>query len=123
MPGGQPEWCYPRRSILHIENENDPHGHGSCVASKAAGKKTGVSKNTRLIVLKSSNWMYKKLSAFENVRDDSISKGRRGRSVIVYSRSSYPNRYATTAPIRNLPAAWQAHRIFMEVTVKEQVSW
>lgn len=121
MPGGQPEWHFPRRSILRIEKDDDKHGHGSCVASKAAGKLTGVSKNSRLVIMKASNWMYDELSAFVAVLHDVTQKRRGGRSVVVYSRSSHPVRYSPDTPWEDLSEAWQSVRISMEAIAGEMV--
>ena len=123
MPGGQPEWYRPRSSPSHDwAKDSDKDGHGSCVASKAAGRITGVSKNSRLVIMKSSHWMYDELSAWENILNDIIQKGRGGRSVVVYARSTYPTRYSRTAPLVSLPSEWQQIRLLMEAIVKLDVS-
>ena len=55
MPSSEPEWHYSRRFTLLIENDDDASGRGSCVAAKAACTKTGISNNSRLVLIKSSN--------------------------------------------------------------------
>jgi subtilisin family serine protease len=36
----------------HVENDTDADGHGSCVASKIAGRTVGVAKNVNLVIVK-----------------------------------------------------------------------
>lgn len=72
--------------------------------------------------MKASNYMYEELSAFENVLDDIISKGRGGRSVVVYARSSWPKRFHPALPLSSLPTSWQLVRTLMESIVAQQVS-
>lgn len=49
------------------ETDDDPLSHGSCVASKASGAKNGVSKTSRLVVVKSSLNLVDTAWAFQEI--------------------------------------------------------
>lgn len=48
-----PDWLYAP-GVKRTKTDDDSLSHGSCVASKATGARNGVSKSTRLVVVKSS---------------------------------------------------------------------
>lgn len=61
-------------------------GHGSCVASKATGWKNGVSKNSRLVMMKASLTLADTNWAFAAALDDILMKNRQGKAVVMYPR-------------------------------------
>ena len=69
------------------EVDDDGAAHGSCVASKAVGWRNGVSKNSRLIIMKASHSVSDNNWAWAAALDDIIRKGRQGRAVVLYARS------------------------------------
>ena len=79
-------------------------GHGSCVASKAAGWKNGVSKNSRLVMLKASLTLADNNWAFAEALDDIMKKGRQGKAVVVYPRLSIKE-YKTSDGV---PREWES---------------
>ncbi|KAG8533927.1 uncharacterized protein KY384_001668 [Bacidia gigantensis] len=92
--------------------DDDPDGHGSCVASKAVGHADGVSKFSRLIpvktVLDSSNL----LEAFFATQDDIIENKRSSQSVIVCSLAS-----RNPVPLESWkkpPAPWKTLRRYLD---------
>ena len=87
MPWPPTEWHYAP-SVRHTQTDDSTLGHGSCVASKAAGWKDGVSKNSRLVIMKSSLTLADQHWAFSAALDDIISKRRQKRAVILYPRAS-----------------------------------
>ena len=70
-------------------------GHGFCVASKAAGWKNGVSKNSRLVMLKASTTIADENWAFAKALDDIIEKHLQGKAVVVYPRLSVSSNPST----------------------------
>ena len=48
-----PEWRYAP-GVKQTKTDDDPLSHGSCVASKISGAQNGVSKTSRLVIVKSS---------------------------------------------------------------------
>ncbi|KAL8692227.1 MAG: hypothetical protein Q9218_002703 [Villophora microphyllina] len=94
------------------ERDDSKDGHGSCVASKAAGWKNGVSKNSRLVMMKSSGTVADDLWAFAATRDDVLTKRRQGKAVVVYPRLSN----ALYTPGAPQLANWDAiYRIIQEL--------
>ena len=87
MPWPPTEWYYAP-SVRRTQTDDSITGHGSCVASKAAGWKDGVSKNSRLVIMKSSLTLADQHWAFSAALDDILSKRRQRRSVILYPRAS-----------------------------------
>ena len=87
MPWPPTEWHYAP-SVRRTQTDDSTLGQGSCVASKAAGWKDGVSKNSRLVIMKSSLTLADQHWAFSTALDDIISKGRQRRAVILYPRAS-----------------------------------
>ena len=87
MPWPPTEWHYAP-SVRRTQKDDSALGHGSCVASKAAGWKDGVSKNSRLVIMKSSLTLADQHWAFSAALDDILSKGRQRRAVILYPRAS-----------------------------------
>ena len=87
MPWPPTEWHYAP-SVRRTQTDDSTLGHGSCVASKAAGWRDGVSKNSRLVIMKSSLKLADQHWAFSAALDDIISKGRQRRAVILYPRAS-----------------------------------
>ena len=81
------EWHYAP-GVRRTQTDDSLHGHGSCVASKAAGWKNGVSKNSRLVIMKASLTVADQHWAFASALDDILQKGRQRRAVIVYPRVS-----------------------------------
>ena len=70
--------------VTKTATDSSQNGHGTCVASMALGINNGVSKRSRLIPVKSSDFLDDTLSSFIQVLD-SITDQRKGRSVVVYS--------------------------------------
>lgn len=97
------EWHYAY-GVRHTQTDDTVAGHGSCVASKAAGWKTGVSKNSRLVVMKSSSTIADINFAFAAAVDDIIAKNRQGRAVVVYPSTSIQ----TFGAGSTLPRNWQS---------------
>lgn len=97
------DWHYAY-SVSDSTTDDDLAGHGSCVASKAAGWKTGVSKNSRLVVMKSLLTLADVNFAFAAALDDVIAKGRQGRAVVVYPATSIQTFDAGSA----LPRNWKS---------------
>ncbi|KAL8942190.1 MAG: hypothetical protein Q9216_001798 [Gyalolechia sp. 2 TL-2023] len=84
---GSIEWLWTP-GVSQTKDDNDAIYHGSCVASKAAGWIHGVSKNSRLVVVKTSHSMADNEWAFAAAYDDIVRKGRVHSSVVLYARSS-----------------------------------
>ena len=81
------EWHYAY-GVSKSNTEDNLAGHGSCVASKAAGWKTGVSKNSQLVVIKSLPTLADVNFAFAAALDDIMEKNRQGRAVVLYPATS-----------------------------------
>lgn len=66
------------------ENEFDPMGHGSCVASKAAGPRYGTAKNANIVAVKlPTNLAYSSiLAGLIDISNDVFAKGLAGKAVI-----------------------------------------
>ena len=87
MPWPPTEWFYAP-AVPRTQTDDSILGLGSCAASKAAGWNDGVSKNSRLVILKSSLKLADQHWAFTTALDDIISKRRQRRAVILYPRAS-----------------------------------
>ncbi len=81
------EWHYAY-GVSDSTTDDNLAGHGSCVASKAAGWKTGVSKNSQLVIMKSLPTLADVNFAFAAALDDIIEKDRQGKAVVVYPATS-----------------------------------
>jgi hypothetical protein len=68
-----------------IKTDKDETGHGTCMASKAAGPNLGVASKAHMVVLKTSS-LADTQWAFEQARDDIVKHDRKGKSVILYAR-------------------------------------
>lgn len=122
MPGGSPEWHFSPGDTARIERDENRWGHGSCVASKAAGRMTGVSKRSRLVIMKSDNYIKNELSAFESVLKDVMEKKRQRRAVVLYARSSHPKRFILDDVERsNIPLSWYTINILMTALGRQNV--
>ena len=108
-PPKSDEWHYAY-GASKTTTDDDLSGHGSCVASKAAGWKTGVSKNSRLVVMKSLATLADINFAFAAALDDIIVKRRQGRAVVLYPATSIQTFSAKSA----LPRNWQSVRELMQ---------
>ena len=97
------EWHYAYGASKST-TDDDLSGHGSCVASKAAGWKTGVSKNSHLVVMKSLPTLADVNFAFAAALDDIIDKDRQGRAVVIYPATSIQKFSAKSA----LPRNWRS---------------
>lgn len=86
-PPESDEWHYAY-GVHDSTTDDNLAGHGSCVASKAAGWKTGVSKNSQLVVMKSLPTLADVNFAFAAALDDIMGKDRQGRAVVVYPAAS-----------------------------------
>ena len=86
---------------------DDSGGHGTCVASKAAGWYNGISKNSKLVMMKASLKMADNTWAFAAALDDILEEGRSGKAVVVYPRSSIET-YSRGSS--ELPADWSSIR-------------
>jgi len=62
--------------------------HGSCVSSQAAGLKSGVAKESRLLMLKSSQNLRDIFWAFSQARDSFRESRQEGRSVILFTAAA-----------------------------------
>ena len=99
-PPEQDEWHYAY-GVSKSTTDDDLGGHGSCVASKVAGWKTGVSKNSQLVMMKSLRTVADVNFAFAAALDDIIEKGRQGSAVVLYPATSIETFGAGSALPRN----------------------
>lgn len=88
--------------MRQTKSDDDPQKHGTCVASKAAGWKTGVSKNSRLVIMKSSHSLQDITFAFFAAFEDIVAKSRQKKAVVVYPRTSL----RTFVDDPHLPPEW-----------------
>lgn len=84
----KPDWHYAPIGVHKSETDDCPLQHGSCVASKAAGAGYGVSKESRLIILKASTTLSNLNWGLYTARDDIIANNRQGKSVVLFAKSS-----------------------------------
>ena len=103
------EWHYAYGASKST-TDDDLSGHGSCVASKAAGWKTGVSKNSQLVVMKSLPTLADINFAFAAALDDIIVKRRQGRAVVLYPANSIQT-FSAKSP---LPRNWRSVQELMQ---------
>jgi len=90
------DWFYApeareTRSDDSTDSKGNPSGHGSCVASKAAGAIYGVSKNSKLVIVKSSLLQGDIVYSFSKVLDDIIDRNRQRKTVVVFAATSNGN--------------------------------
>ena len=97
------EWHYAY-GVSKSTTDDNLGGHGSCVASKAAGWKTGVSKNSQLVMMKSLLTVADVNFAFAAALDDILEKGRQGKAVVVYPATSIE----TFSAGSSLPSNWKS---------------
>ena len=102
------EWHYAY-NVNARPVDDSAGGHGSCVASKAAGWKNGVSKNSQIVMLKTSMTIADENWAFAKALDDIIEKDRQGKAVVIYPRLSL-----STNPGMELSANWESIRQIMQ---------
>ena len=100
------EWHYAY-GASRSTTDDDLSGHGSCVASKAAGWKTGVSKNSQLVVMKSLPTLADINFAFAAALDDIIVKRRQGKAVVLYPANSIQTFNAKSPLPRNWQSVWE----------------
>ena len=103
------EWHYAYGASKST-TDDDLSGHGSCLASKAAGWKTGVSKNSQLVIMKSLPTLADINFAFAAALDDIIVKRRQGRAVVLYPANSIQTFSAKSA----LPRNWRSVQELMQ---------
>ena len=108
MPFKPIEWIWTP-GVFKTTRDNDPNDHGSCVASKAIGFVNGVSKNSRLVIVKASHTVADTEWAFAKIYDDIIQQRRAKSSVILFARSSIEI-YSNQSP---LPVYWKNVRRLM----------
>lgn len=97
--------------------DDDPIYHGSCVASKAAGLLHGVSKNSRLVIVKASHLLADNEWAFAVAYDDILQKGRLHKSVVLYARSSQVQ-YVHPS---DLPPYWAGVKDLLSDMIKDDI--
>ena len=71
-----------------MKTDDSANWHGSCVSSLAAGLNHGVSKESKIIMLKSSQRLRDILWAFSRARDSVRSAGIGGRAVILFTAAA-----------------------------------
>ena len=98
------DWIFTE-SVRRTETDDDPHGHGTCVASKAVGRINGVAKASRLVPVKMQYTEDDLLEAFIKVASDIFHHRRQGRAVIVCSLSTI-RRYRPNIRYNQLPPLW-----------------
>ncbi|KAG8527815.1 uncharacterized protein KY384_007969 [Bacidia gigantensis] len=82
------EWHYSPNAV-QSQSDNDPDGHGTCVASLAAGKDSGVIKERRtLVVMKSTLSAADILDAFSKTLEDMVAKNRQKKTVVIFASGS-----------------------------------
>ena len=97
--------------------DNSTNGHATCVASKAAGRRNGVSKNTCIVVLKAGSTVADTTWAFAKALDDVIEKGRQGKAVVVFPRTSVQQ----FEPGSGLPDNWASIKDLMRELFEQDV--
>lgn len=110
------EWHYAY-GVSKSTTDDDLSGHGSCLASKAAGWKTGVSKNSQLVVMKSLPTLADINFAFAAALDDIIVKRRQSRAVVLYPATSIQTFSAKSA----LPRNWRSVQEIMQDLIAQNV--
>lgn len=82
------DWHFAPTSVQKTETDDSPIQHGSCVASKAAGAGFGVSRESRLIILKATTRVSNLNWALYKARDDIAANNREGKSVVLFAKSN-----------------------------------
>lgn len=75
-------WHFGYNVIVEMTDDS-PNGHGSCVASKAARWRNGVSKNSNIIMIKTSLSLIENNWALAEVLDNVLKKNYQGKSVVI----------------------------------------
>lgn len=101
------DWHFAPRHVRLTETDDDPEHHGSCMASKAAGARFGVSKESRLIILKAAQKASNIRWAFYTARDDIMANNRQGQSVVLFAKSDPVKGETYTGP-------WTGIRSYMQ---------
>lgn len=113
MTFGQVEWHYGPNVARTERDDTGEDYHGSCVASKAAGIKEGVSKNSRLVIMKASTSLADTHWAFSQALKDIQDKGRQGKAVIVYPMNSNLT-YSPTSVMTDWGVGWERIRLLIQ---------
>ena len=82
------DWHFAPIGVIKTETDDSRLQHGSCVASKAAGAGFGVSKESRLIILKATTRVSNLNWGLYTARDDIITNNRQGKSVVIFAKSN-----------------------------------
>ena len=104
-PPNSQDWIFTE-SVLPTETDDDPSGHGTCVASKAVGRTNGVAKASRLVPVKMQYREDDLLEAFIKIISDVVDRRREGKAVIVCSLGTI-RRYRPNIIRDQLPPLWQ----------------
>ena len=105
-------------SVTKQKTDDSKGGHGSCVSSKAAGWKNGVSKNSQMVMLKASSKAADEHWALARALDDVLEHNRQGKAVLLYPRSSISAFRSNST----LPVEWKfAQRIIQELMQNDVV--
>ena len=92
MSKGEVTWHWPEYRPIHEQRKTDNGwGHGSCVASKAAGQLNGVSKYSHLIMLQINHSPDDTMWAFNKVAEEIEDNGRQGSSILIYTAAWLDN--------------------------------
>lgn len=110
------EWHYGRKIPKNVRTDDDPHSHGSCVASKAAGVVNGVSKKSHLVILKIDNTAPNVIWGFNTALDDIVARKRQGRAVI-----AYPNVAIGPTPPGLPPYPWNYAHSYLQDLFRNDV--
>ena len=106
----KPEWLFTSLAS-HVQKDESQDSHGSCVASKAAGHRFGVSKSSVLVIVKAGLDDASTIEALALAQSDIITKKRQGRAVLIFARASDP----PTPPGGLAPAVpWDSVRDLMD---------
>ncbi len=116
-PPAPDEWHYAY-GVHQSTTDDNLAGHGSCVASKAAGWKTGVSKNSQLVMIKSLPTLADINFAFAAALDDILQKDRQGEAVVIYPATS-TQQFAPGSP---MPRNWKSvHELIQDLLAEDVV--
>ena len=110
-------WNYSGPGVRPTETDDDPNGHGSCIASKAVGLVHGVSKSSKIVMIKASLTDLDTELAFATVYDDIVGKDRQYSSVVLYARSTMES-YSFQTP---LPPFWAKIREILVLLKTQRV--
>ena len=115
MYSGREGWYFgpgipiPRQRV-DIRDDSVPPGYSSCAASKAAGRVNGVSKLSKIVMIKASMKLADTIWSFAKVLEDVVVKGRQDKVVLLYPRLSI----RTFSPRSDLGTAWNHIKLIME---------